>query len=197
MTRSHNDGDDSPQDGDVTRLLAELTAGEKEAMGALMPIVYGELKRMAHRQLMQERSGHTLNTTALVHEAFLKLSRLDRLQWNDRSHFFAMAARAMRRILVDHAVRNNAVKRGGGARPVTLNETDLVSGSGSMSDVDALDQALERLEQVSPRGCRVVECRFFAGLTVEETGSALGISPATVKREWAVSRAWLNRELAR
>ena len=160
-----------------------------------MPVVYHELRRIAHAQLRGERAGHTLNTTALVHEAYLKLVGVDRVEWRDRAHFCAAAAGAMRRILIDYARARKRVKRGGeDAVQVPLAEGLDVAVERS-EDFLALDEALTRLQAQNERQGRVVECRCFAGLSVEETAAALDISPATVKRDWDFSRAWLNREL--
>lgn len=156
--------------------------------------LYEELRRMAHRQLAGERADHTLCTTDLVHEAYLKLGRLERIQWQSRAHFFAGAAQAMRRVLVDHAVRRSAGKRGGKQVRVEFGD-DLAIAEEVEDQLLALHEALERLEVDEPRLAKVVECRFFAGMTVAEIAEALGISPATVKRDWQLARAWLNREL--
>jgi RNA polymerase sigma factor (TIGR02999 family) len=180
-------------EGDVTRILREL-GHDGRALDALVPLVYDELKGIARRQLGAERSDHTLQPTALVHEAYLKLARLDRIEWVNRAQFFAIAARAMRRVLVDHALARRTAKRGSGAEHVPLTEALLVSGEDAQ-EILALNDALAALEQREPRLARVVECRYFAGLTIEETAEALDTSPATVKRDWAVARAWLNREL--
>ncbi|HEX5387762.1 MAG TPA: sigma-70 family RNA polymerase sigma factor [Gemmatimonadales bacterium] len=191
--------------GEVTRLLAALSDGDGSALNRLAPIVYAQLRRMAHRELRGERTGHTLGTTALVHEAYLKLVRLDRLQWRDRAHFFGVAAGAMRRILVDQAAGRNAQKRGGGRRTLPLDDVmprdavprDAVPlAAARPEELLALDEALERLAALSPRQSRVIECRFFAGMSVEETAEALGVAPATIKRDWTVARAWLHRELS-
>lgn len=184
--------------GEVTRLLEAWSQGDRDALDRLVPILYGELRRIARSQMAGERTGHTLRTTALLHEAFLELARLKRIRWQDRTHFLAMAARVMRRILVDHAVRQKAAKRGGGRRKVPLEEVNLANPSEG-EDPDellALDEALSRLESMSGRQARVVECRVFAGMDVEETAETVGVSTATVKRDWAAARAWLNRELA-
>lgn len=165
-------------------------------MEDLLPLVYGELKRIAARQLRGERPGHTLCTTALVHEAWLELSHLDRIRWKNRSHYLALAAQAMRRVLIDHAVARRAHKRGGGRQPEPLGDDPLVMVQGRAAELIDLDHALERLATQDERQVRVVECRFFGGMSIEETAEALGISPATVKREWTLARAWLNRELA-
>ena len=178
----------------ITQLLHELSRGQPDALDRLLPVVYDELRRIAHGQLRGERAGHTLNTTALVHEAYLKLADLREMDWQDRAHFFAVAARLMRRILIDYARARQRDKRGGGMAPVPLAEgMDIVVAEGDA--LLALDEALRRLEALNERQCRVVECRCFAGMSVEETAAALNTSPATVKRDWALSRAWLNREL--
>lgn len=179
---------------EITQLLLQLSLGRREALDRLMPVVYDELRSVAQAQLRGERPGHTLNTTALVHEAYLKLINVREVQWRDRAHFFAMAARLMRRILIDYARARKRDKRGGDIVPVTLEETLAVSGDRA-DDLVALDDALARLELISDRQCRVVEFRCFAGLSVEETAEVLETSPATVKRDWAFARAWLNREL--
>lgn len=179
---------------DVTALLRELAAGEPDALDRLIPVVYEELQRIARGQLRGERADHTLSTSALVHEAYLKLVDVRQVDWQNRVHFFAMAARVMRRVLIDFARARKREKRGGGVAHVTLREAaDMpLDGPGALID---LDDALQRLEARSARQCRVVECRCFAGLTVEETATALDISTATVKRDWAFARAWLNHEL--
>lgn len=179
---------------DTTQLLRELSRGRREALDGLMPLVYEELRRIAHAQLRRERPGHTLSTTAVVHEAYLRLIDIEQVEWQDRAHFFAMAARVMRRILIDYARAKKREKRGGGAVHVPLAEA-LDVPARQAEDLVALNEALERLEALSERHCRVVECRCFVGLSVEETAAVLGTSPATVKRDWAFSRAWLNREL--
>jgi RNA polymerase sigma factor (TIGR02999 family) len=181
--------------GEITRLLEAAEAGDGEAFHRLVPVVYHELRRIAHRQLAGERPDHTLDTGALVHEAYLKLVDLERIEWRGRAHFFAAAAGAMRRILIDHAHARRARKRGGGARPVTLERIEIPSHD-TLEELLELDRALERLAALDGRQARVVECRFFAGMTIEETAEALGVSPMTVKRDWTAARAWLNRELA-
>lgn len=180
--------------GDITALLAAHASGEPDAMDELFPLVYDELRRIAHRRMQGERSGHTLRTTALVHEAYLELVDLERVDWQNRRHFFALAARVMRNVLVDYAVKRNAEKRGGDRDRVPLEEWDGATEV-VLDDVLAVHQALERLEAIDERQVRVVECRFFAGLTIEETSEALGISTSTVGRDWRMARAWLNREL--
>jgi RNA polymerase sigma factor (TIGR02999 family) len=179
---------------DITGLLRELSQGRPEVLDRLMPIVYDNLRRIAHAQLRGERPDHTLNTTALVNEAYLKLVNVRQVEWRDRAHFFAMSARLMRRILIDYARAKKREKRGGDAVHVPLAEA-LDVPARQAGDLLALNEALERLEALSERQCRVVECRCFGGLSVEETAAVLGTSPATVKRDWAFSRAWLNREL--
>jgi len=161
----------------------------------LFPLVYNELRQVAARQLRSERDGHTLCTTALVHEAWLELTKLHRIQWQNRAHFLAIAAQAMRRILIDYAVARRRQKRGGGQHVTSLDDDALAIAHARGDDLIALDDALARLTVLSERQARIVECRFYGGMSVEETGEALDISPATVKREWALARAWLNREL--
>jgi RNA polymerase sigma factor (TIGR02999 family) len=179
-----------PDQSEISRLLRD-NAGD---LDRLMPLVYHELCRIAHRQLGGERTGHTLDTTALVHEAYLKLSQLDRIEWRGRAHFMAVAAGAMRRILVDYAVARKARKRGGERRQVPLDQVDILADERA-EELFALDEALERLALESGRAAQIVEWRFFAGMSIEETAEVLEISPATVKREWTLARAWLNREL--
>lgn len=181
--------------GEVTRLLQELGHGAR-AVDHLLPIVYDQLKQLAQRQLRGERSDHTLQTTDLVHEAYLKLSGLERIKWKSRAQFFAIAAQAMHRVLVDYALSRRAAKRGGGRHKVPFDEAMLVSAE-QAEEVLALHDALTGLEQMQPRLAQIVECRYFAGMSIEETAEALDISPATVKRAWTLARAWLNRELAR
>lgn len=178
----------------VTTLLRNASRGNREALDRLMPLVYDSLRRLAHRALRGEREGHTLSTTALAHEAYLELVGLDRIEWRDRSHFFAVAAGAMRRILIDYAVSRNAQKRGGGVAMLELNRVD-VPIDDRLAETMELDEALGRLESIAPRAVRIVECRVFAGMTIEETAAALDVSPASVKRQWTVARAWLTREL--
>jgi RNA polymerase sigma factor (TIGR02999 family) len=179
----------------VTTLLHDAGRGERMAFDRLFPVVYDALRRLASSALRRERRGHTLSATALAHEAYMRLAALRRVAWQDRAHFFAVAARAMRRILVNHAVARRAQKRGGGAAPVDLESVALVADA-RLDQVLAVDEALERLQRVAPDAARIVECRVFMGLTIEETARATGLSPATVKRHWAAARAWLTRELA-
>jgi RNA polymerase sigma factor (TIGR02999 family) len=180
--------------GEVTALLSAWRRGDDGARDRLVAIVYPELRAMADRQLRGERSNHTLQPTALVNEAYLRLSGLDRIDWQDRAHFVRMAARLMREILVDHARRRDAAKRDGGQR-ITLTGLELPADEPAL-DVVALDGALARLEQIDPDKARLVELRYFGGLTIEETGEAMGLSPATVKRHWQAARAWLFDTLA-
>jgi RNA polymerase sigma factor (TIGR02999 family) len=182
---------DSPE---INRLVREVSRGRRDALDRLVPIVYDELRRIAHGQLRRERPGHTLSTTALVHEAYLRLLNVHQVQWLDRAHFCATAARVMRRVLIDYARARQRQKRGGGAVQVSL--TDAVDlPNAQTNDLLELDEALTRLEALGDRQYRVVECRCFGGLSVEETAAVLGVSAATVKRDWTFARAWLNREL--
>ncbi len=187
----------------VTRLLHELRAGDRRALEDLLPLVYQELHELARRQRRRWDGDDTLNTTALVHEAYLRLADQSAPQWSSRAHFLAVAATAMRQILVDYAKRRRAAKREGGRRRVELHEVEAVlRAGGDVSEAQseavlALDESLHRLERQDARQSRIVECRFFGGLTIEETAEALGISPATVKRGWAMAQAWLYRDLAR
>ncbi|MFI4944099.1 MAG: sigma-70 family RNA polymerase sigma factor [Burkholderiales bacterium] len=188
---------EEPARPDVTRLLREWQAGSGPALERLIPLVYDELHALASRYLARERRDHTLQTTALVNEAFLKLAGQREVDWQSRAHFFGIAAKLMRRILVDHARRDGRVKRGGGAPHLPLDDFDPPAPGAAVDPVDAcvLDTALARLEALDPQQGRVVELRFFGGMTIEETAEVMGISPATIKREWAVARAWLYREL--
>jgi RNA polymerase sigma factor (TIGR02999 family) len=167
-------------------------------MEEMFPLVYDELRRMAARKLRHERDGHTLCTTALVHEAWIELRKLNRIEWQNRAHFLAVAAQAMRRILIDYAVARRRHKRGGGRILESLDDGSALAIAIERDDeLLALDEALTRLTAMSERQGHIVECRFFGGMTVEETAEALAVSPATVKREWSTARAWLNRELQR
>lgn len=178
--------------GEVTRLLDDLSDGKADAFDALLPVVYGELRRQAGRYLRRERSNHTLQPTALVNEAFLRLVEQRDVRWKNRAHFFGIAAQAMRRVLVDHARANGRLKRGGPQARVTLDEATM-GAEGRSVDLLAMDEALERLAALDARQARIVELRYFAGLSIEETAEVIGISPATVKREWSMARAWLRR----
>lgn len=178
----------------LAELLRSAGEGDPEALDEVLPLVYEELKRLARGRLSAEPAGHTLDTTALVHEAYLRLVDQKQAQWRDRSYFLAIASTAMRRVLVDHARRHGAAKRGGGLRRVSFDETNLAAEERAEMLI-ALDEALDRLAVHDARRCRVVECRFFAGLTAEETAAALGVAPRTVKRDWAKAKSWLYREL--
>ena len=177
----------------VSVLLRAWSEGDRDALDKLTPIVYEELRRLARRYMRGERDGHSLQTTALVHEAYTRLVDYQRMQWQDRAHFFAVSAQLMRRILVEHARRHN-LKRGGGVRHVPLDEAALVGGEDT-TDFAALDNAMNALEKLDPRKMQIVEMRFFGGLSVEETAEVLKISPITVKRDWRAARMWLYREL--
>ena len=179
--------------GDITVLLLAWRHGDEAARGQLAEAVYDELRRVAQRHLRRERPGHSLTPTALVHEAYLKLIDQRRVQWQNRAQFFAIAARLMRRVLVDHARARAAAKRAAGLN-IALDEVE-VSTAPMDVDVLAIDTALDELAALDERQCQLVELRFFAGLTVEETASALGVAPITVKRDWALARAWLFRAL--
>jgi RNA polymerase sigma factor (TIGR02999 family) len=182
------------EDGDVTRLLQQLGHGGRDALDRFLPMVYAELEQLARRQLRGERGDHTLQTTDLVHEAYVKLGGLERIEWKNRAQFFAIAAQAMRRVLVDHAAGRRAAKRGGAQRRVPLDESMLATEERT-EEILALNAALSALERVQPRLVRIVECRYFAGLSIEETAEALEVSPATVKRDWTFARAFMLREL--
>jgi RNA polymerase sigma-70 factor (ECF subfamily) len=180
----------------VTELLIGWSNGDKAALDALMPVVYDELRRQASRYLRRERVGHTLQTTALIHEAYLRLIDQKNVHWQNRAHFYGIAAQMMRRILVDHARTKKRAKRGGSDVRISLTDATLKS-PGQNFDIEALDEALERLAAIDAQQSRIVEMRFFSGLTVEETAEVLGISPATVKRDWSLAKAWLHREITR
>jgi RNA polymerase sigma factor (TIGR02999 family) len=183
---------DSPSQ--VTLLLSRWRAGDREALDALMPLVYEELRRLARHYLKQERPDHTLQSTALVHEAYVRLLGQNPPEWKSRAHFFGVAAKLMRQILVDHARGRHAAKRGGNSLKLTLND-GLIGRKGKDLNLLALDDALNNLARLSPQQCHIVELRFFSGLTIEDTSEVLGISAATVKRNWTTARAWLFREM--
>lgn len=189
---------DTSEQGDITRMLQDAGSGDASALHQVLGLLHGRLRRIASHQLAGEGEGHTLETDGLVHEAYLRLEGLDRIQWRDRQHLLAMAARTMRRVLIDYAEQRRAHKRGGGDVAVTLGAADaaMEAVDRRADELHALDEALERLTALNPRQSRVVECRFFIGLSVEETAEALELSPATVKRDWTAARAWLNRELS-
>lgn len=185
----------SPDVPDVTELLQAHAAGDATALDRLLPHVYEQLRQMARGRLRHERPDHTLSATELVHEAFFRLVRINQIDWQSRAHFLAIASRAMRNVLLDHAEKRGADKRGGGIRNVTLDRLELAQDS-KPDELYELCAALERLEKLDARQARVVECRYFGGLSLEETASALGISHATVSRDWTVARAWLYAQLA-
>ncbi len=178
----------------ATQLLINWERGESSAFDQLMPIVYGELQNIAHRFLVFERKDHTLTTTALVHEAYLNLVDQRQTNWQNKAHFFAIAAQSMRRILIDYARKRNTEKRGGGNPQITLIE-ELVPGNTYDEDIIAIDDSLKRLEQFDERLAKIVEYRYFAGLSIEETAEVLDVSPATVKRDWRTAKAWLFQDL--
>lgn len=184
----------NPFSSDVTLLLSELTRGDQKAADKLVPLVYDELKRLARGYMRRERPEHTLQATALVHEAYLKLVKQRSVDWQGRSHFFGIAAQLMRRILIDHARSHLREKRGGAQEATPLDEA-LVFSPGQSAELVRLDEALERLAKLDPRQSKIVELRFFGGLSVEETAEFLKISPKTVKRDWSVAKAWLHGEL--
>jgi RNA polymerase sigma factor (TIGR02999 family) len=181
--------------GEVTRLLQDWSQGNREALDRLLPVVYEELRRLAHRYLTHERPEHTLQTTALVHEVYLKLIDQRSVDWENRAQFFALAAQAMRRILVDSARRHTSAKRGSGGIKLSLDEAATVSAATADESLLALDQALKELEKIDADQSRIVELRYFGGLTIEETAQAMKSSPATVKREWVMARAWLYQAI--
>jgi RNA polymerase sigma-70 factor (ECF subfamily) len=192
MQRAAQSGE--PEASDVSTLLRAWSDGDQSALKGLTPIVYDELHRLAHRYLERERSGHSLQTTALVNEAYIRLVDYKRMQWQNRAHFLAVSAQVMRRILVDHA-RGHNVKRGAGVQHVSLDEGAVVGGD-QASDLVALDDAMNALARLDPRKVQIIEMRFFGGLSVEETAEVLKVSPATVRRDWSIAKFWLYRELA-
>jgi RNA polymerase sigma factor (TIGR02999 family) len=181
-------------DTDVTRLLRAWSSGDSEALAALTPLVYDELHRRAHWHMRRENAAHTLQTTALVNEAYLRLVDMRQVSWRDRAHFFALASRVIRHVLVDAARSRRSLKRGADESPQPLDENLLVPGR-APADIIALDDALQALSAIDERKNKVVELRFFGGLTVEETAEVLGVSAETVKRDWRLAKAWLRREL--
>ena len=178
----------------VTHLLVRWREGDRAALDELMPLVYDELRRLAARYMRGERPGHTLQTSALVNEAYLRLAGNDEIQWQNRAHFFGVAAQAMRRILVDHARRRGGQKRGGNGHKVEFDEALLVSAERA-SEVVALDEALARLAEIAPRKSQLVELRFFGGLSIEEAAEVLKVSPGTAMRDWTFVKAWLRKEI--
>jgi RNA polymerase sigma factor (TIGR02999 family) len=185
----------SPSGDDITQLLRAWGDGNQAALDRLMPLVYAQLRQAAHRYMARERRGHTLQTTALVNEVYVRLAKAREMRWQDRVHFFALSAQMMRRILTDYARARQYAKRGGGAQVVSLDEAPEVSPK-PRADLVALDDALQRLAAVDERKSRVVELRYFGGLSVEETGEVLKVSPETVLRDWKLAKAWLLRELS-
>ena len=183
-----------PDNNEVTQLLANLRSGENQAHDQLFPIVYNELRKIAANYMRRERADHTLQATALVHEAYMQLVDQTRVTWQSRAHFFGVAAQLMRRILVDHARTQNALKRGGDAQKLSLDDS-LGLASGPPVAFDELDEALNRLQHLDPNQAKIVELRFFGGLTVEEVSEVIGSSTATIEREWRMAKAWLHGQL--
>ncbi len=184
-----------PNVQDTTQVLLDLQKGDEAAAAKLLPLVYDELRGLARHHMRRERPSHTLQATAVVHEAYLRLVEQTKVDWKGKTHFFAVSAEMIRRILVDHARKHAAAKRGGERVRVTVNEADAVSGTAANIDLIALDDALQELSRLSERQGRVIELRFFAGLSVEETAYILGVSQRTVKEEWRVARAWLAHRM--
>ncbi|SPF55587.1 RNA polymerase, sigma-24 subunit, ECF subfamily [Candidatus Sulfopaludibacter sp. SbA4] len=182
--------------GEVTLLLTELREGNQEAANRLMPLIYGELRRMAGSYMQRERASHTLQATALVNEVYMRLAGGEPAPWQNRAHFFAIAAHAMREVLLDYARRRTAGKRGGKDAQKVEIDAEFLSVSPKIENVIAIDEALERLARIDPRQSRLIELRFFAGLSVEEAAEVMGVSPVTIKREWRSAKAWLHREPA-
>jgi RNA polymerase sigma factor (TIGR02999 family) len=185
----------SPPPQEITQLLVDWSNGNQAALDRLMPLVYTELRQLAHRYMRRERLGHTMQTTALIHEAYLRLVDQTRVRWENQAHFFGIAARLMRQILIEHARSHTRAKRGGGAGTIALDEAVLVSQARAAALL-ALNDALERLAAVDPRKSHVVELRFFGGLSVEEAARVLNIAPNTVLRDWRLAKAWLHREIS-
>jgi len=186
--------------GHITQLIKDARQGNRNALDEIMPLIHDQLRSAAARHLRNERPGHTLDTGALVNEAYLRLAQQNRVAWQDRAHFLAVASMIMRRVLVNHAKQRKRLKRGNGAEHLTLSHADALLANpahGETPDVDieALDEALNRLADFDARAARVVECRYFAGLKIDETAEALNISPATVKRQWLLAKTWLRREI--
>ncbi|CAN5475678.1 sigma-70 family RNA polymerase sigma factor [soil metagenome] len=184
-----------PAREEVSQLLRDWSNGDQAALDKVMPVVYQELRRLAHHYMRKERVGHTLQTTALVNEAYMRLAEYKKMRWQSRTHFFAVSAQVMRRVLVEHARSRNFAKRGGGAQKISLDETAVVS-AGRSAEVIAVDDALTDLESWDPRKGKIVELRFFGGLSIEETAEVLKVSPTTVQREWRSAKAWLYRAIS-
>jgi RNA polymerase sigma-70 factor (ECF subfamily) len=185
----------APSQKSITQLLIEWRDGDETALNRLMPLVYEELRRLAHHYMRRERPGHTLQTTALVNEVYLRLVDHKGMQWQNRAHFYAVAAQAMRRILVDHARSRNYLKRGGNVKMIRLEEAATVVQK-QAADLVALDDALSELAAIDPRKSQIVEMRYFGGMSVEETAEVLGVSPVTVMRDWSTAKAWLLRAMS-
>lgn len=179
---------------EVTKLLNDWSGGDKSALDKLIPLVHAELKQLARRYMKRERVNHTLQTSALINEAYLRLINQKQVQWQNRTHFFAIASQLMRRVLVDHARTRGYAKRGGAVHNISFDETAIAS-SERAAQLIALDEALDNLAKIDPRQSRIVEMRFFGGLSIEETAEALSLSPATIKREWNAAKAWLYKEI--
>jgi RNA polymerase sigma factor (TIGR02999 family) len=194
MSEKHASGTPAPRDHDVTRLLHEWAGGDEQALARLIDLVYPELRRIAAQYLRRERQGHTLQPTALVNEAFLRLAQRPDKQWNDRTHFFAVAARIVRNVLVDHARAREASKRGSGAFTVVLTDAVAQMPAPEVNLLD-LDTALKELEQLDPQHSRIVELRYFAGLSIEETAAVVGVSESSVKRDWVLAKTWIRRRM--
>lgn len=190
-------GPDAEKIPDISRVLEEWSNGQPEAPDKLMPLVYDELRRQAARYMRRERPGHTLQTTALIHETYLKLASQRDVDWQNRAHFFGVAAQAMKRILIDHAKGRHREKRGGAAENLPLDEARFVISGDKNVDLVALDEALTRLASFDPRQANIVDLKFFAGLSIDDIAETLNISPATVKREWNSAKAWLFHEITR
>jgi RNA polymerase sigma factor (TIGR02999 family) len=189
-------GDSGSGSNEISRLLQAWSDGNGTALDELMPLVYDELHRQAHRYLRRERQSHTLQTTALLHEAYLNLIRQNRISWQNREHFFAISANMMRRILINYANARHRKKRGGENEDVELRDSILIATESKDVDLIALDEALTRLSSIDQQQAQIVELRYFGGLTIEETSEVLGIAPATIKRDWQLTKAWLFRELS-
>ena len=187
----------SEEPQEITRMLLELTDGNEEVVNQILPHIYDELRRLASSYLRRERSNHTLQPTALVHEAYMKLIDQSRVKWQNRAHFFGIAAQVMRRILMDHARKHTAEKRGGDAELLPIEEEILIVSHDKSAELIALDDALQQLAEMDERKARIVELRYFGGLSIEETAEVLGVSVPTVNREWRMAKAWLYSEIAR
>lgn len=185
----------TPAPEEMSQLLRDWSNGDQSALDKVMPVVYEELRRLAHHYMRRERPGHTLQTTALVNEAYMRLADYKKMRWQSRAHFFAVAAQVMRRILVEQARSKNFAKRGGGAEKISLDETAVIS-AGRSAEVVAVDEALTELESWDPRKGKIVELRFFGGLSIEETAQVLKVSPTTVQREWRSAKAWLYKAIS-